>query len=325
MAKKTKADRAAGKRHVHKKHRQHTVPRELVPDADAPVIKTAFGSFDLEDPELPSWLDKAALASGGYPYSDTMERKEYAAELEALQVELVKLQRHANNTGLRILSLFEGRDAAGKGGVIFDIRQYMNPRTARIVALPKPTDAERGQWYFQRYVAQLPTAGEITLFDRSWYNRGGVEPVMKFCTTQEASDFLIQAPAFETMLVNAGIVLLKFWMEIGREMQLKQFHQRRHDPLKIWKLSPIDYIAMEKWDDYTRARNRTLAATDQRDAPWTVVLSNDKRRARLAVIRHLLGVCDYRGKDAKLVGKPDPLILGTPQLLKAPARAGSKR
>lgn len=317
MAKKTKAGGDGGQRRGHARRHRDTVPRELLPDADAPVIKTPLGSFDLEDPDLPAWLEKAALGSGGYPYSDTMERKAYEAELKALQVELVKLQRHASISGTRIVALFEGRDAAGKGGVIFDIRQYLNPRTARLVALPKPSETERGQWYFQRYAAQLPTAGEIVLYDRSWYNRGGVEPVMKFCTTREASDFLVQAPAFETMLVQSGIVLLKFWMEIGRDMQLKQFHQRRHDPLKIWKLSPIDYVAMEKWDDYTRARDRTLAATDRAEAPWTVALSNDKRRARLAIIRHILGVCDYRGKDAKAVGVPDPLILGTRKLLDA--------
>jgi polyphosphate kinase 2 len=184
-----------------------------------------------------------------------------------------------------------------------------------MVALPKPTERERGQWYFQRYVEQLPTSGEIVLFDRSWYNRGGVEPVMGFCTGDECRQFLLQAPGFESMLVDAGIVLFKFWLDIGREMQLKQFHQRRHDPLKIWKLSPIDYVAMEKWDDYTKARDHMLSATDTHRAPWTAVKSNDKRRARLAIVRSMLGALDYAGKDAGIVGKPDARILGGPRLL----------
>lgn len=319
-----------GKKKGHRKPKarkgaHEAVPRMLVPDADAPVIKTPFGPFDLEDPALPDWMDEAALASGGYPYRETLDRDDYQRHLAALQVELVKLQHHAGKTGLKMVAVFEGRDAAGKGGVIFDIRQNLNPRSARVVALPKPTATESGQWYFQRYAAQLPTAGEIVLFDRSWYNRAGVEPVMKFCTTQEASDFLVQAPAFELMLQQAGIIVFKFWLEIGREMQLKQFHQRRHDPLKIWKLSPIDYLAMEKWDDYTAARDRMFAATNKPASPWIVALSNDKRRARLAVIRKILGAIEYEGKDAGVVGEPDRRILGSPRLIAAQRKAVSSR
>lgn len=293
------------------------VPRELVPDADAPAIKTARGSFDLEDPVLPEWLRETALASGGYPYDAAIKAKLYEAELPLLQVELVKLQRHVNDKGLRVVALFEGRDAAGKGGSILAIRENMNPRSARVVALPKPTERESGQWYFQRYVEHLPTKGEIILFDRSWYNRGGVEPVMGYCTPSQARDFLIQAPGFEKMLVHDGIVLFKFWLEIGREMQLLQFHQRRHNPLKIWKLSPIDYAAMQKWDDYTTARDRMIEATHLPATPWTVTLANDKRRARLAIIRKLLAAIDYPGKDKSVVGRPDPSIIGDPRLLNA--------
>jgi polyphosphate kinase 2 len=295
------------------------IPDVLIPNVDSPPLVTKHGSFDLDDPVLPDWVERDALKSGGYPYDDTMKDKLYEEELETLQVELVKLQHDVGETGRRIVILFEGRDAAGKGGTIFAIRQYLNPRSARIVALPKPTEVETGQWYFQRYIAHLPTAGEIVLFDRSWYNRGGVEPVMGFCTEVQCRIFLRQAPAFEEMLVEAGIVLFKFWLDIGRTMQLKQFHQRRHDPLKIWKLSPMDYAAMTKWDAYTAARDRTLAATHIKAAPWTFVRSNDKKRARLAVIRHVLGSVDYAGKDKKAIGRADPLILG-----KASARSSAR-
>ena len=264
---------------------------------------------------LPGWIEAAALSSGGYPYRDEIGNKDYEKELRRLQVELVKLQSHVGKQGLRVVALFEGRDAAGKGGCVFAIREYMNPRAARMVALPKPTERERGQWYFQRYVEHLPTTGEIVLFDRSWYNRAGVEPVMGFCTAGECRQFLLQAPVFESMLIDSGILLFKFWLEIGREMQLKQFHQRRHDPLKIWKLSPIDYVAMEKWDAYTEARDRMMSDTHTKKTPWTVVLSNDKRRARLAVIREILSSIAYEGKDAAVVGKPDPAVLNGPKLL----------
>ncbi len=298
-----------------KQKKRDPLPKVIEPEADAPRIKTKRGSFDLDDLVLPEWIEAAAFKSGGYPYDEGMKDKDYEEQLERLQIELVKLQRHVNDTGLRIVILFEGRDAAGKGGSIFAFRQYLNPRSARLVALPKPSETERGQWYFQRYVAELPTSGEMVLFDRSWYNRAGVEPVMGFCTPAEHRLFLDSVPGFEKMLVGQGIILFKMWLSIGFEMQLKRFYERRHDPLKVWKLSPIDYAAMHKWDAYSRARDGMFAASDTPEAPWTVVRSNDKKRARLNVIRHVLGELAYPGKDRQAIGKTDPLILGGPGLI----------
>ena len=266
--------------------------------------------FDIDDPKLPDWIEKKALTSGGYPYDKKLPGKEYDATLEALQVELVKLQAWMQKTGERVLALFEGRDAAGKGGTIFVLREYMNPRTARNVALPKPTETERGQWYFQRYIAHFPTAGEFVTFDRSWYNRAGVEPVMGFCTPQEHARFLEEAPHFEKRIVNDGIHFFKFWLNIGQETQLKRFHDRRHSPLKNWKFSPMDVAGISKWDDYTRARDLMLEKTHSDHAPWTVVRANDKRRARLAVIRKILLTLPYEGRDLAAVGKNDPEIIG---------------
>ena len=313
MAKHGKAGKDKTKKKSGK--RQHQVPSVIAPKEDAEVLVTSHGSFDLEDPVLPDWVEKEALASGGYPYDDTIKDKLYEEELTLLQIELVKLQRYIGESGARLVALFEGRDAAGKGGCIFAMRQYMNPRTARDVALPKPTEKERGQWYFQRYTEQLPTAGELVLFDRSWYNRAGVEKVMGFCTAAEADEFMRQAPGFEKMLVDGGTVLFKFWLNIGRAMQLKRFHERRHNPLKIWKLSPIDYAALGKWDAYTEARDAMLTATHRDKTPWTVVRANDKRRARLNVIRHVLAAFEYPGRDNKIVRPTDPLILGGPELI----------
>jgi polyphosphate kinase 2 len=291
------------------------VPKVIEPTEDAPVLETAHGSFDLEDPILPEWIEERSLKSGGYPYDDTIKNKLYDSDLTELQVELVKLQQHVSEKGERIVLVFEGRDSAGKGGCIAAISQFINPRTARIVALPKPTETERGQWYFQRYVGHLPTTGEMVMFDRSWYNRGVVEPVMGFCTPAEHKRFLGQAPGFEAMLVEDGIRLFKFWLDIGREMQLKRFHERRHNPLKIWKLSPVDYAAMTKWSDYTGARDEMLRETDTKKAPWTVVLANDQKRARLNVIRHMLSAIDYAGRDDNVVKSPDPLIVGSARKL----------
>lgn len=266
--------------------------------------------FDIDDPQLPDWIDEKALASGGYPYDDKMDKDDYAETLKRLQIELVKLQFWLNKSGKRMMALFEGRDAAGKGGTIFSIRAYLNPRSARLVALPKPTEAEAGQWYFQRYVAHFPTAGEIVLFDRSWYNRGVVEPVMGFCTPKQCKTFLDEVPHFEGLLVDDRIHLFKFWLNIGQEMQLKRFHDRRHDPLKIWKLSPMDIAALTKWDEFTEARDRMLKKTHTKHAPWTVVNSNDKRRARINVMRHILLSIDYEGRDKKAIGEIDHKILG---------------
>lgn len=273
-------------------------------------IQATLDGFDLDDPSFPDVLANVQMEDGGYPYSGKLKRSKYNARLEALQVELVKLQRHLNETDKRLVVVFEGRDAAGKGGAIFNFRRYLNPRNTHVAALSKPTETERGQWYFQRYAAHLPTQGHMTLFDRSWYNRGGVEPVMGFCSPEQCEQFLAEAPAFEKALVRDDFVLVKFWLNIGQVTQLKRFHDRRHDPLKIWKLSPIDLKALSKWKDYTVARDRMLAATSTEEAPWTIVRMNDKRRGRLAVIRHVLTQFAYDGRDDDVLSAPDPAIIG---------------
>jgi polyphosphate kinase 2 len=265
--------------------------------------------FDIDDPKLPDWIEESTLKSDNFPYDRRMKRRVYEEELVALQIELAKLQVHALKTGIRIVALFEGRDSAGKGSCIKRFMEYINPRHAHAVALPKPTDREQGEWYFQRYAAHLPTAGEIVLFDRSWYNRAGVERVMGFCTDEELADFLREAPQFESMLVRDDIYFFKFYLSIGRETQLKRFHDRRHSPLKHWKISPIDMAALSKWDDYTIARDEMLRLTHTPTCPWTVVLANDKRRARLDTIRAVLSKIDYEGNDHDIVGLPDPKIL----------------
>ena len=267
--------------------------------------------FDINDPVLPDWVEDVAFSSEGYPYDKKLKRSHYEEQLEALQIELVKVQFWLQASGDRVILVFEGRDAAGKGGSIGATRAYMNPRSARIVALPKPTDKERGQWYYQRYVDHFPTTGEMVLFDRSWYNRAGVEPVMGFCTPQQHERFLEETPDFEHMPVRAGIHLFKFWLNIGREMQLKRFHDRRHNPLKVWKLSPMDIASLDKWDDYTLRRNQMLESTHSDHAPWTVVRANDKRRARINLIRHLLTQLPYDGKDLSAIGEIDDKILGS--------------
>ena len=270
-----------------------------------------YSAFDLENPELSRAIDDAAFASGGYPYDARAPRKAYEKELRALQIELLKLQRWVRDEGARIVIVFEGRDAAGKGGTIKRFMAHLNPRHARAVALSKPTETERGQWYFQRYVTHLPTAGDIVLFDRSWYNRAGVEPVMGFCTPEQTARFLDETPEFESALVRDGFRIFKFWLTVGQAMQLKRFHARRHDPLKSWKLSKIDLASLTKWDDYTAARDAMFDRTHTDKAPWTVIRSNDKRRARLNVIRHVLSSIDYAEKDVKVVSAPDPKIAGS--------------
>jgi polyphosphate kinase 2 len=266
--------------------------------------------FDIDEPDLPDWIAKRAMESGDYPYPKKLKNKKYLAELGRLQVELVKLQYWMQATGNRVMALFEGRDAAGKGGTIRVTREYMNPRSARNVALPKPTEKERGEWYFQRYVAQFPTAGEFVTFDRSWYNRGVVEPVMGFCTEAEHLKFLEEVPHFERMIVNEGIHFFKFWLDIGREMQLKRFHDRRHSKLKIWKFSPVDVAGMARWDDYTEKRDTMVTQSHKSYAPWIVVRANDKRRARLAAIRHILLTVPYADRDLKAIGREDGKIIG---------------
>ena len=266
--------------------------------------------FDLENPEFPEKIKKDLMKSGGYPYKDKLKRSKYEEELEALQIELVKAQEWVKATGERVVCVFEGRDSAGKGGSIKVITQYTNPRNVRAVALSKPSDVERGQWYFQRYAAQLPTRGEIVLFDRSWYNRAGVEPVMGFSTPEQTEKFLVDAPRFEKMVRDSGTRLFKFWLNISQEMQWKRFHDRRHSPLKHWKLSPIDLEALDKWDDYTDARNRMLKETHKEHSPWIVIRANDKRRARLNMLRYLLNELPYPKKDQSVVEQIDPKILG---------------
>ncbi|MBX8799647.1 polyphosphate kinase 2 [Pseudochrobactrum asaccharolyticum] len=266
--------------------------------------------FDIDDPKLPDWIEEGALQSGGYPYTSKMKSDEYQETLTRLQIELVKLQSWLQNSGERVVTIFEGRDAAGKGGTIFTMREYMNPRTARNVALTKPTETERGQWYFQRYVAHFPTAGEFITFDRSWYNRAGVETVMGFCTPAQLETFLVETPDFERMIVTDGIHLFKFWLDIGQEMQLKRFHERRHSPLKHWKFSPMDVAGISRWDEYSAALNVMLERTDTGYAPWTIIRSNDKRRARLAAIRRILLTLPYEGRDLAAIGSEDQSIIG---------------
>ena len=270
-----------------------------------------FKGFAIDDAKLPKAIDEGALASGGYPYEKKLKREAFETDLLALQIELLKLQAHVLATGERVLCVFEGRDAAGKGTCIAHFMEHLNPRHARVVALTKPTETERGQWYFQRYATHLPSAGNIVLFDRSWYNRAGVERVMGFATPEQLADFLRDAPHFEDLLVRDGIRLFKFYIEIGREMQLKRFHERRHDPVKQWKITDIDIAAMAKWDEYTRAKEEMFRFTHTQTCPWTVVLGNDQRRSRLEVIRFVLHAIDYKGKDKKTVGVPDAKIVGS--------------
>jgi len=247
---------------------------------------------------------------GDYPYSTKMGVEEYEAEKQLLQSELLKAQNWIREKQKKIVMLFEGRDAAGKGGTIKRYMEHLNPRSAHIVALEKPTERERGEWYFQRYIRNLPTYGEMVMFDRSWYNRGGVERVMGFCTDSEYLEFMRQAPLLERMLVNEGTILYKYWFSVTRQEQLRRFHSRKHDPLKQWKLSDIDILSLDKWDDYTAARKAMFFYTDTADAPWIVVKSDDKKRARLNCIRHFLHNLDYPGKDEKIVYAPDPKIVG---------------
>jgi polyphosphate kinase 2 len=290
------------------------------PAAAGPMRLTVGGverKFDINDPKLPNWIDKKKLVSGNYPYDEKMPRQAYDKELEGLQAELVKLQAWMQATGARVLSLFEGHDAAGKGGTINVIREYMNPRTARNVALTKPTETESGQWYYQRYATHFPTAGQFVTFDRSWYNRAGVEPVMGFCTPEQHMRFLAETPHFEQLIVEDGIHLFKFWLNIGQEMQLKRFHDRRHSPLTNWKFSPMDVAGMGKWEEYARMRDLMIERTHSAHAPWTVVRSNDKRRARLAVMRRILSALPYAGRDLEAIGKQDEKIIGEgPDFLK---------
>ncbi len=258
--------------------------------------------------------DNGDILSTNYPYSEIMPKKPYEKDLEKLQIELVKMQSWAKQTGARIAILFEGRDAAGKGGTIKRFREYLNPRGARVVALPKPSDTEATQWYFQRYIQHLPSSGEIVFYDRSWYNRGVVEHVFEFCTDEQRRHFFAQVPDFEKMLVADGIHLFKLWLNVGQAEQLRRFLTRERDPLKQWKLSWIDVEGLKRWDAYSAAIPETLTITHTQAAPWTVVRSDDKRRARLAAIRTVLSALDYTRKDAKAIGRIDTRICGGPEL-----------
>ncbi|RDI97837.1 polyphosphate kinase 2 [Dyella solisilvae] len=277
--------------------------RSLVLEGD-PSLRNG-GSQRHPDEELaPGWR------KGEYPYRQKMSRRNYERQKYRLQVELLKLQAWVRETGQRVVILFEGRDAAGKGGAIKRFMEHLNPRGARVVALEKPTEAERGQWYFQRYIQHLPTSGEIVLFDRSWYNRAGVEHVMGFCTQKEYEDFMRQVPEFERHLANSGIHLFKFWFSVSQAEQRRRFSERKLHPLKQWKLSPVDLASLDKWDAYTRAKEAMFAHTDTADSPWIVIRSDCKKRARLNAMRYVLNRLSYANRDAQSVGLADPLIVG---------------
>jgi len=254
---------------------------------------------------------KDLFRNGKYPYKTKIRKNAYEQHKEELQVELLKVQSWVKETGQRIVLFFEGRDAAGKGGTIKRFMEHLNPRAARVIALEKPTDHERGEWYFQRYVKHLPTEGEMVFFDRSWYNRAGVERVMGFCDSLEYLEFMRQAPDMERMLVRSGIRLFKYWFSVTREEQERRFNSRQGDPLKQWKLSPIDQESQGKWAEYTEAKEAMFFYTDTADAPWTIVKSDDKKRARLNCMQHFLSSLDYPGKNEHVVRGPDPLIVGS--------------
>jgi polyphosphate kinase 2 len=276
--------------------------------AERHQVTNPFDGFDINSPDLPKAIKKQAMGSGGYPYEDKLDSEIYEAQMYELQKQLVLLQAHLAASGERVMIVFEGRDAAGKGGTIKTYLENLNPRHNVIAALPKPNSRESTQWYFQRYVEWMPAAGETVLFDRSWYNRAGVEKVLGFATPEQVEHFLEEAPEFEKRITNDGIHFFKFWLSIGREMQLKRFHDRRHDPLKIWKLSPIDLEALTKWDAYSAARDEMLKRTHSKHAPWTVIRANDKLRGRINVIQTVLSKLSYAGKDETAIGAVDPKI-----------------
>ncbi|EAR61089.1 polyphosphate kinase 2 [Neptuniibacter caesariensis] len=279
-------------------------------DAQVPEIETQEETCPtvLLDQEVTDQFE-----ASDYPYDTKISRKEYEKTKKELQIELLKMQNWVRETGQRVVILFEGRDAAGKGGTIKRIMEHLNPRGARVVALEKPTEQEKGQWYFQRYINHLPTAGEIVLFDRSWYNRAGVEKVMNFCSPAEYLEFMRQTPDLERMLTRSGIKVFKFWFSVSRDEQFRRFQARRVDPLKQWKLSPIDLASLDKWDSYTEAKESMFFYTDTADAPWTVIKSDDKKRARLNTMRHLLNRMPYPNKNEEIDLHPDPLIVSNAQ------------
>jgi len=281
---------------------------------DAIALRNALLANEKPASEKKQIHDDDVLADdwreGGYPYKNLLSRRSYEKQKYHLQVELLKLQAWVKETGQRVAILFEGRDAAGKGGTIKRMMEHLNPRGAHVVALEKPTELERGQWYFQRYISHLPSAGEIILFDRSWYNRAGVERVMGFCSDEEYNAFMRQAPEFERHLTRSGIHLIKFWFSVSQEEQRRRFKEREMHPLKQWKLSPIDLASLNKWDDYTKAKEDMFVHTDTADAPWTVIKSDCKKRARLNAMRYVLRKLPYTGKNPEEIGQVDPLLVG---------------
>ena len=288
-----------------------TTPADVMPDgaaADAQPTAPVLTPAKLRrDPEA----IRHAFETGEFPYKTAMPTKVYEETMRLLQIELLKAQGWVKATGERVVVIFEGRDAAGKGGTIKRFMEHMNPRGARIVALEKPSERERSQWYFQRYIENLPSGGEIVFFDRSWYNRAGVERVMGFCSPNEYLEFMRQCPELERMLVRSGLRLFKYWFSVTREEQLQRFNSREIDELKHWKLSPIDKASLDKWNEYTEAKEAMFFYTDTADAPWTIIKSNDKKRARLACTQHFLSNLDYPNKNLKLICDLDPLIVGT--------------
>ena len=288
---------------------------------DAAAIKSALMRWRHMDARMPVSPDDELVddwRNAVYPYKNRLSRKTYEAQKYRLRVELLKLQAWVKDTGQRVVILFEGRDAAGKGGTIKRFMEHLNPRGARVVALEKPSETERGQWYFQRYIEHLPTAGEIVLFDRSWYNRAGVEHVMGFCNDAEYQAFMHQVPEIERNLVQSGIHLFKFWFSVSRKEQRRRFRERELHPLKQWKLSPIDMAALDKWEEYSKAKESMFFHTDTSECPWIIIKSDCKKRARLNAMRYVLNSLDYKGKDAKNLGPTDPLIVGRANLT-APA------
>jgi len=278
--------------------------------SDQAPVKTPSALHELSEIRHDPAAIRRTFETGEYPYRRKMPRAAYEKQKAELQVELLKAQRWIQEEGQKIVLLFEGRDAAGKGGTIKRFMEHMNPRGARVVALAVPTQGERGQWFFQRYINNLPTAGEIVLFDRSWYNRAGVERVMDFCSPNDYLEFMRQTPDLERMFTRSGIRLFKFWFSITREEQVRRFKSRKTDPLKQWKLSPIDRASLDRWDDYTEAKEAMFFYTDTADAPWIVVKSDDKKRARLNCMRYFLWRLPYPDKNSEVVRRPDPLIVG---------------
>ena len=276
-----------------------------LPSSAGPALRTEFQAAKGDPAKLRQLFDSSL-----YPYNEKMGREEYEEHKRELQIELLKVQNWCKESGEKIVLLFEGRDAAGKGGTIKRFMEHLNPRGARVVALEKPSENEQGQWYYQRYIKHFPTAGEIVLYDRSWYNRAGVERVLRFCEPEDYLEFIRQTPELERMMVRSGIKLFKYWFSVTQEEQSARFNKRANDPLKQWKLSPVDKLSMDKWDEYTEAKEAMFFYTDTADAPWTIIKSSDKKRARIATMQHFLSVLDYPGKNQSLA-RTDPLIVGS--------------